>query len=86
MTEPASTGGLDNPEIALDRQVEALTQRFPDLDPAELRALVHETYDRLKDEAAVHDHLVAMTENQVTEQLRERGETVHVRGTEPGTE
>lgn len=82
MTEPTAEGGLADPDVALDREVEALSQRFPDIDPAELRGLVHETYDRLKDHAAVNDHLVAMTENQVTEQLRARGETVHVRGTD----
>jgi hypothetical protein len=79
MTEPAATGGLVNPEIALQREVETLAQRFPDVDRAELEERVHSTYERLKNEATVESHLVAMTEGQVTEELRRRGETVHVR-------
>lgn len=78
MTEPAG-GGLVDPEIALQRQVETLSQRFPDVDRAELAERVQATYDRLKDEATVDSHLVAMTEKQVTEDLRGSGETVHVR-------
>ena len=78
MTEPAG-GGLVDPEIALQRQVETLSQRFPDVDRGELAERVHATYDRLRDEADIDSHLVAMTEKQVTEQLRERGESVHVR-------
>ncbi|MCO8269479.1 hypothetical protein M1L60_02610 [Actinoplanes sp. TRM 88003] len=68
-----------NPGCQGPTQVDALTLRFPDVDRAELERLVHDTYDRLKDEAAVGSHLVAMTEGQVTDELRRRGETVHVR-------
>lgn len=82
MTEPAD-GGLVDPEIALQRQVETLGQRFPDVDRAELAERVHATYDQLKDEATVDSHLVAMTEKQVTEDLRGSGETIHVRGDDP---
>jgi hypothetical protein len=84
MTEPATTGGLVDPEIALQRQIETLAQRFPDVERAELAERVHATYERLKQEATVDSHLVAMTEKQVTEDLRRNGETVHVRG--DGTE
>ena len=80
MTEPAATGGVVDPETALRRQVETLSLRFPDVDRSELEELVHSTYQRLAETAAVDAHLVAMTENQVTELLRTRGETVHVRG------
>ena len=80
MTEPATTGGLVDPEIALQRQIETLTQRFPDVDRSELADRVHATYERLQQEATVDSHLVAMTEKQVTEDLRRSGETVHVRG------
>ena len=72
--------GIDNPDIALRREVEALAQRFPDVDRAELERRVRATYDELKDDAVVDDHLVSMTEGKVTQQLRESGETVHVRG------
>jgi hypothetical protein len=84
MTEPAATGGAVDPETALRREVDALAQRFPDVDRAELDERVHATYERLKHDAKVDSHLVAMTEGQVTEELRERGETVHVRGEDAG--
>jgi hypothetical protein len=80
MTEPAGNGGVVNPEVALRREVDTLTQRFPDVDRDELEQEVHATYDRLKEEARVDAHLVAMTEGQVTDELRKRGEEVHVRG------
>ncbi|WP_360419330.1 three-helix bundle dimerization domain-containing protein [Actinoplanes sp. NPDC026619] len=83
MTEPAATGGLVDPEIALQRQAEALGQRFPDVDRAELDDRVHDTYARLKEEASIDSHLVAVTEKQVTEDLRRSGETVHVRSDDP---
>ncbi|MGW3892256.1 three-helix bundle dimerization domain-containing protein [Micromonospora chokoriensis] len=79
MTEPAASGGLVDPDIALRRQVETLGQRFPDVDHAELSTRVHDTYERLKAGATVDAHLVAMAEKQVTEDLRGHGETVHVR-------
>nr|WP_221383330.1 hypothetical protein [Actinoplanes polyasparticus] len=82
MTEPAG-GGLVDPEVALQRQVETLVQRFPDVDRGELQERVHSTYERLKGEASVDSHLVAMTEKQVTEELRGSGETVHVRSDDP---
>ncbi|MFI5897879.1 three-helix bundle dimerization domain-containing protein [Actinoplanes sp. NPDC051513] len=83
MTEPATDGVVD-PETALRREVDTLAQRFPDVDRAELDERVHATYRRLKEDATVDAHLVAMTEGQVTEELRERGETVHVRGSDAG--
>ncbi|MEU7587298.1 hypothetical protein AB0A95_13460 [Micromonospora sp. NPDC049230] len=79
MTEPAASGGLVDPEIALQRQVETLKQRFPDADEREISALVHGTHQRLKDEASIDSHLVALTEKQVTEELRSGGGTVHIR-------
>jgi adenylosuccinate lyase len=77
MTEPVK--GLIDPEIALQRQTDTLVQRFPDVERAQLERLVRDTYARLKDEAAVEDHLVAMTVKQVTEHLRDQGEEVHMR-------
>jgi hypothetical protein len=80
MTEPAQSNGVLNPEIALHREAENLAQRFPGVDHEEIEDRVRSTYQQLKDEASVDTHLVAMTEGRVTEQLRQRGETVHVRG------
>ncbi|MFG1837205.1 three-helix bundle dimerization domain-containing protein [Micromonospora sp. NPDC049175] len=82
MTEPAASGGLVDPEIALRRQVETLKQRFPEADEADLSARVHETHARLKEEATVDSHLVALTEKQVTEDLRGGGKPVHTRNDE----
>ena len=80
MTDPAGTGGVENPEIALRREVDALAQRFPDVERAELEERVRATFERLQEDATVDAHLVAMTEQQVTDQLRTEGKTVHVRG------
>jgi hypothetical protein len=80
MTEPAGTGGVENPEIALRREVDALAQRFPDVERAELEERVRATFERLQEDATVDAHLVAMTEHQVTDELRAEGKTVHVRG------
>ncbi|WP_433113788.1 three-helix bundle dimerization domain-containing protein [Micromonospora sp. CA-246542] len=79
MTEPAASDGLVDPEIALERQVETLKQRFPDADESEISTLVHETHQRLKDGASIDSHLVALTEKQVTEKLRAGKATVHIR-------
>ncbi|MGK5680125.1 three-helix bundle dimerization domain-containing protein [Actinoplanes sp. URMC 104] len=79
MTEPAAPDGVDNPQLALQRVLETLGQRFPDVDRTELEERVHATYNRLAAEATVDSHLVAVTEKQVTEDLRRTGETVHVR-------
>ncbi len=80
MTEPVGKDGLVDPEVALNREVETLSQRFPQADREELDERVHATYDELKEQTTANAHLVALTEGRVTEQLRERGETVHVRG------
>jgi bisphosphoglycerate-independent phosphoglycerate mutase (AlkP superfamily) len=82
MTEPAA-GGLVDPDIALQRQVETLVQRFPDVDRAEIQERVQQAYARLRDDATVEAHLVAMAEKQVTEDLRDSGRTVHVRSEDP---
>jgi hypothetical protein len=70
---------VDDPELALDRLTDSLTQRFPDVDRDRIDREVHETYAELEQHAAIDDHLVAMTEGQVTDDLRRHGETVHVR-------
>ncbi|MEV0718079.1 three-helix bundle dimerization domain-containing protein [Asanoa sp. NPDC050611] len=80
MTEPAGTDGIVDPETALRREVDTLAVRFPDVDRAEIEERVRATHERLKEEATVDSHLLAMTEGQVTDELRGRGETVHVRG------
>lgn len=80
MTEPLAGHGLDKPEIALPRLVESLSQRFPDTDRTQIEQRVRSTYDELVTQANVESHLVSMTENRVTDDLRAVGERVHVRG------
>ena len=66
-------------ETALRREVEVLAQRFPDMDRGELQRCVYDTYVELERGAEVRAHLVALTRAQVSEELRLRGERVHVR-------
>ena len=80
MTEPAGMDGIVDTETALRREVDTLALRFPDVDRAELEERVRATHARLEHDATVDSHLVAMTEGQVTDELRRSGETVHVRG------
>jgi hypothetical protein len=80
MTEPAAGGGIDNPDVALRRLVDSLAQRFPDIVRTEIEQRVRSIYDGLKEQATVDSHLVAMTEGRVTNELRQRGETIHSRG------
>jgi hypothetical protein len=46
---------------------------------AELDKRVHATYDRLKHQATVDAHLIAVTGKQVTEDLRQHSKIVHMR-------
>jgi hypothetical protein len=78
MTEPIGTGGLVDTETALRREVDVLTQRFPQLERDELERYVQETYAELKRDAEVEAHLIALTRARVTEKLRERGVDIHV--------
>ena len=82
-TEPAA-GGIDDPEVALQRLVDSLTQRFPDVERTDIEHRVRATYGAFKEQATVESHLVAMTEGRVTDDLRQSGETVHVRGDDAG--
>ncbi len=67
MTEPIGTGGLVDTETALRREVDVLTQRFPQLERDELERYVQETYAELKRDAEVEAHLFALTRARVTE-------------------
>jgi hypothetical protein len=82
MNEPIGTDGLVSTETALQREVDVLAQRFPEMDRAELDRFVRETYAELENEAEVRAHLVAVTRATVTEKLRVRGEKIQVRAEE----
>jgi hypothetical protein len=71
-------GLLDN-ETALRREVDVLAQRFPQLPHAELEREVRKAYAELESDATVRAHLLALTRSKVTEDLRQRGEQIHVR-------
>jgi hypothetical protein len=79
MNEPIGTDGLVDTETALQREVDVLAQRFPEVDHTELERCVHDTYAALEHDAQVRAHLVAVTRAKVTETLRTRGEKIHVR-------
>jgi len=83
MSEPISTGGLINTGTALQREVDALAPRFPQVARSELERYVLETYEELRSGAEVEAHLIAVTRAQVTEKLRERGYEIHVRSEDP---
>ena len=74
MDEPSGAEGLVDVETALQREIDTLTQRFPDLDRAKIDAEVHETYSELESHATIHSHLVTVTAHHVGDVLRERGE------------
>jgi membrane-associated protein len=84
MTEDRDIDGLIDPEAALQRETETIAQRFPDVDRADIDQRVHDTYAELKETARVQSHLIAVTEGQVTDELRHEGAEVHVRGSEAG--
>jgi hypothetical protein len=80
MNGPIGAHGLVDIETALQREVEVLTLRFPQVDRAEIDRCVRDTYDELRRGAEVKAHLLAVTRAKVTDQLQERGYQVHVRG------
>jgi protein-tyrosine phosphatase-like protein len=82
MNEPIGTDGLVDSETALQREVDVLSQRFPQMERDELERYVRDTYAELERDAEVRAHLVAVTRARVTEKLRERGEPIHVRSEE----
>jgi hypothetical protein len=82
MSEPIGTDGLVDTETALQREVEVLAQRFPQVDRAELDRQVRDSYAELEHDAEVRAHLVAVTRATVTEKLRARGEEIHVHSEE----
>ncbi|MEN3310093.1 MAG: hypothetical protein V7603_6295 [Micromonosporaceae bacterium] len=84
MSEPVGTNGLLDTQTALDREVDVLAQRFPQVDQAELGRCVRDTYAELERDAEIRSHLVALTRAQVSEKLRQRGLKVHVRGEDAG--
>jgi hypothetical protein len=84
MSEPAGTNGLLDTRTALEREVDVLAQRFPQVDQAELERCVLDTYAELERDAEIRSHLVALTRAQVSEKLRQRGLKVHVRGEDAG--
>jgi hypothetical protein len=78
MTDEPIEGLLDT-ETALRREIDVLAERFPGLPRPELEREVRRTYAELEQDATVHAHVLAVTRAKVTEDLRRRGEQIHVR-------
>jgi hypothetical protein len=78
MNEPIE--GLVDSETAIRREIDVLAQRFPKVPRAELEQEVRRAYAELESGAHVRAHLLAVTRAKVTENLRQRGEEIHVRG------
>lgn len=73
MTEPIGTDGVTDPQVALEREVDALSRRFPEVPRTEVEERVHHAYDDLHREARIRSHLIALTSARVTDDL------IHIR-------
>jgi hypothetical protein len=71
MTEPME--GLIDTDTALDREVDILSEKFPDVSRDDLEREVRDAYAELEKQAHVSAHLVALTRASVMDRLRERG-------------
>jgi hypothetical protein len=79
MNEPVGAHGVDDPQVALGHEVEKLAQRFPDVPRGELSRRVQSAYARLRGQAKVESHLIALTSAQVTAELVGDGRQVQPR-------
>ena len=73
MDEPTGADGVLDVEVALQREVDFLASRFPDLDREEIDKEVHETYNELERNASIRTHLFTVTGAHVGDVLRNRG-------------
>lgn len=80
MTDPVNVGGIVDIETALQREIDVLAQRFPQVERTDLERRVRDTYSQLKHGAEIQAHLLAVTSAQVTRTLGEEGVAIHVRG------
>lgn len=71
MNDP--TEGIVDTEKALEREVDILSERFPDGEREALDRDVRAAYTALQQEARVGGHLVALTRARVIDRLRELG-------------
>ncbi|HEY5784818.1 MAG TPA: hypothetical protein VIT65_08570 [Microlunatus sp.] len=63
---------LEDPSVLdLDRVVEHLAERFPDVDPHRVREIVEGTYHALNSQAKVTDHLTALTQHDALNRLKQ---------------
>ena len=58
-------------DLDLDRVVEHLAERFPDVDPHRVRQIVEGTYHELNAQAKVTDHLTALTQHDALNRLKQ---------------
>jgi hypothetical protein len=74
MDQPAGADGVVDVETALQREIDNLAERFPDLDRGEIDDQVHHTYQELERNASIHTYLVTVTAAHVGDVLHNRGE------------
>jgi hypothetical protein len=65
---------LDDPEKAIEREVEVVAQHFPDADPTVVAGTVHEVVDDLRADAEIETHVPALTRHWAYDRLRAKGE------------
>lgn len=72
MVEPEGQPGIreEPSDLDLDRVVEHLAERFPDVDPHRVREIVEGTYHELNSQATVTDHLTALTQHDALDRLK----------------
>jgi hypothetical protein len=73
MDEPTGADGVVDVEAALQREIDNLADRFPELDRGEIDNEVHQTYSELERNASIRTHLFTVTGAHVSDVLRNRG-------------
>jgi hypothetical protein len=73
MEQPAGADGTVDVETALQREIDNLAERFPELDRGEIDNEVHQTYNELERNASIRTHLFTVTGAHVSDVLRNRG-------------
>ncbi len=71
--ELAGEEGLADVETGLQREIDNLAARFPELDRGEIDKEVRETYNELERNASIRTHLFTVTGAHVSDVLRNRG-------------
>ncbi|MDG4797344.1 hypothetical protein [Micromonospora sp. WMMD1082] len=71
--ETSELGALDDPERAVEREIEVVAERFPDTDVTAVEAAVRQVVAELRAEAEVETHVLALARHRVYDRLIEQG-------------